>query len=109
MSGQHAHSERSADFWAWRHAAACQRADASLFFAADGERGAARERRERRAKAVCASCPVIEPCASYALSHRELYGVWGGLTEQERDVLWRQQPRPVPLATVAAVPSAQAG
>jgi hypothetical protein len=43
-----------------------------------------RHRRERVAKAICAACPVRQPCAVYALVHRELHGVWGGLSEADR-------------------------
>jgi hypothetical protein len=31
-----------------------------------------------RAKAVCAKCPMIEPCLEGALERREPWGVWGG-------------------------------
>ncbi|CAN5864510.1 hypothetical protein BH24ACT3_BH24ACT3_10600 [soil metagenome] len=31
-----------------------------------------------RAKAVCAQCPVLEPCLEGALERREHWGVWGG-------------------------------
>ena len=44
--------------WAWQDAAACRGKDIVLFFGPDGERQPEREVRERRAKAVCASCPV---------------------------------------------------
>lgn len=37
------------------------------------------------AKRLCAGCPSIEPCRTYALEHPELSGVWGGLTDTERD------------------------
>ena len=37
-----------------------------------------------RARAVCRSCPVLEPCRDWAREHRE-YGFWGGWeTEEER-------------------------
>jgi hypothetical protein len=39
------------------------------------------------AKAVCRTCPVIEKCLDYALSAREAEGVWGGTTQQERELL----------------------
>jgi hypothetical protein len=42
-------------------------------------------RRDRSAKAVCARCEVRVECADYALRAREPYGVWGGLTEEERE------------------------
>lgn len=30
------------------------------------------------AKAICAECPVREPCVEGALARREPWGVWGG-------------------------------
>ena len=36
------------------------------------------------AKTVCATCPVVDECLDYALTHRIQIGVWGGLSEQER-------------------------
>lgn len=43
--------------------------------------------REARAKAICAGCPVMAECRSYALEIREPHGVWGGMSETERRVL----------------------
>ena len=40
--------------------------------------------REGRAKAICASCSVRQPCLEYALAIREPHGIWGGLNEAER-------------------------
>lgn len=59
-------------------------ADSSVFFSPEAERGLKRQRREERAKAVCATCPVIDRCRDHALAVQEPYGVWGGLTEAER-------------------------
>ena len=78
-----------ADFWSWRLWAACHQADGELFFSPDGERGTAKRRRERAAKAICAVCPVREDCAAYAIRNHERYGVWGGLSEHERELIWR--------------------
>jgi WhiB family redox-sensing transcriptional regulator len=77
--------------WAWRMQAACGGLPSSVFFSPDGERGAARRRRERAAKVICARCRVREPCAAYALAYRERYGVWGGLSEDEREAIWHHQ------------------
>jgi WhiB family redox-sensing transcriptional regulator len=33
---------------------------------------------------VCASCPVIQQCREHALAVQEPYGIWGGLSEDER-------------------------
>jgi len=56
-----------------------------VFFHPEGERGTKRRIRAGAAKEVCFDCPVIEACRSHALAVREPYGVWGGLTEDERE------------------------
>ena len=38
-----------------------------------------------RAKRFCDSCPVVADCRTYALERPELAGIWGGLTENDRD------------------------
>lgn len=68
----------------WQNQAACRKVDPELFYYPDSERGAARKRRETAAKKVCASCPVLAVCARFALENVEVYGIWGGLTEKER-------------------------
>jgi WhiB family transcriptional regulator, redox-sensing transcriptional regulator len=68
----------------WQWEGACMGVDSSVFFAPEAERGAKRHRREERAKALCATCPVIKRCREHALQAQEPYGVWGGLTELER-------------------------
>jgi WhiB family redox-sensing transcriptional regulator len=50
---------------------------------------------ERRAKAVCATCPVRTTCLQHALDADEQYGVWGGCTEGERRAIATGQPLPV--------------
>ena len=70
--------------WTWQRDAACWNLGSSLFFAPDGERAAARRHREAAAKAICGRCPVRMPCVLYALATRQRYGVWGGLTEDDR-------------------------
>lgn len=68
----------------WHRQALCGGVDTAVFFPADEERPPQRRRRERVAKAICAACPVRRPCAVHALAHRELHGVWGGLSEADR-------------------------
>jgi WhiB family transcriptional regulator, redox-sensing transcriptional regulator len=72
------------DLWDWQLRGACRNADPDLFFHPDGERGPARLARELAAKAVCAHCPVRMPCAGHAERVREPYGVWGGMSEDDR-------------------------
>jgi WhiB family redox-sensing transcriptional regulator len=47
----------------------------------------------RAAKAVCATCPVRARCLEFALTSRQDFGVWGGLTEEERRSLRRARQR----------------
>jgi WhiB family redox-sensing transcriptional regulator len=37
-----------------------------------------------RAKTVCELCPVRADCLDHAIRVGERYGVWGGLTSDER-------------------------
>jgi WhiB family redox-sensing transcriptional regulator len=43
-----------------------------------------------RAKEICAACNVRESCLAFSLTHRERYGVWGGVTEKERQDMFRR-------------------
>jgi len=70
--------------WEWQLDAACAGLDTALFYQADNERGASVRRRELKAKAICARCPVINECLKSALQSHEPYGVWGGLSADER-------------------------
>ncbi len=71
--------------WEWQLLGSCRGKDTELFFHPEGERGPRRSNREAAAKAVCATCPVLLLCREHALSAREPYGVWGGLSEHERE------------------------
>lgn len=73
--------------WDWQLNAACRGQDTSGFYHPENERGPSRMRREMRAKAVCSGCPVIESCLRWALAAREPYGVWGGMSVEEREAL----------------------
>ena len=66
----------------WVSKATC-RGSTHLFFAADRERPGRRARRETAARALCATCPVLLPCRTWARANRE-YGFWGGESEDER-------------------------
>jgi WhiB family redox-sensing transcriptional regulator len=79
--------------WDWQVAAQCRGRD-DLFFHPHGEREPMRGERDAAAKAVCARCPVRRECLAHALDSAEPYGVWGGLSETEREVLLHG-PRPV--------------
>jgi WhiB family redox-sensing transcriptional regulator len=73
-----------ADHWEWQYEGACRTMPSEMFFHPDGERGPRRRNRENAAKAVCASCPVIAQWRAHALAVQEPYGIWGGLSEDDR-------------------------
>ena len=80
------------EVWEWQVEAACRGLDASVFFHPENERGASRRRRVNQAKRVCAPCPVRAACLEWAMSLEEPYGVWGGLSPEERDQMRRARP-----------------
>jgi WhiB family transcriptional regulator, redox-sensing transcriptional regulator len=81
--------------WAWQLVGACRKEDSELFFHPEGERGSRAVNRENAAKTICARCPVLAECSAHALAVHEPYGVWGGMTEHDRDeVLAGRRPRP---------------
>jgi WhiB family redox-sensing transcriptional regulator len=66
----------------WHDDAACRSMGADLFFS---ERGDIRWVAE--AKAVCATCDVVEECLQWAIDTGSRHGVFGGLTPKERQGL----------------------
>jgi WhiB family redox-sensing transcriptional regulator len=85
----------NADIWDWQMQGLCRGVDSSFFFHPDGERGPARSQRESRAKAMCARCPVLEQCRAHALAVQEPYGIWGGMSESERESAVRTKNRKI--------------
>ncbi|WP_300612130.1 WhiB family transcriptional regulator [Trebonia sp.] len=73
----------------WRTSAACRTADPELFFPVSSF-GRAQDD-IAQAKAVCGSCEVRRQCLQFALATHQMYGVWGGTTEEERRVRVREQ------------------
>lgn len=72
------------DEWEWQYEGSCREADPNLFFHPEGERGSARRRRAEEAKRFCGDCPVLTMCRERSLDAREPFGVWGGMSEDER-------------------------
>lgn len=70
----------------WRDQARCRGMDPQVFHPAeDDEVGA------ERALAICAVCPVREPCLELAITTKEKEGIWGGRTALERRRLVRSR------------------
>jgi WhiB family transcriptional regulator, redox-sensing transcriptional regulator len=86
----------------WRPIAACRTAEPDLFFpvsAADNNRLQVTE-----AKAVCAGCLVRRECLDFAIRTRQMHGIWGGLTEEERYPVVRAHQQRVHSAGAGAQP-----
>jgi len=75
----------------WRSVAACQCADPDLFFPVSAFGKSLQQ--VTQAKAICADCPVRAECLAFALRTKQVHGVWGGMTEEERHLARsRRQP-----------------
>lgn len=71
----------------WKDRAACRDAEPELFFP-----DTRTETEAARTRAWCSACPVRTACLEYAMDHGE-YGIWGGLSEQERRLEHRRRQR----------------
>lgn len=74
----------------WVERAACAGVTPEIFSSEDlSTSGTTRRSSTAAAKAVCAGCPVSSECLRYAIENQVEYGVWGGLTGAERELLQR--------------------
>jgi WhiB family redox-sensing transcriptional regulator len=67
--------------------ALCASIDPELFFPEKSAGGA----NARMARNICKQCPVRLKCLSYALDNTIEFGIWGGLSRNERRELIRTQ------------------
>lgn len=91
MTVRSAHGLTTPRAAAWQDSAACRGGDADLFFP-NGDSGPNLLAIEQ-AKNICRACPVLEACAQWADAERVEYGIFGGLTEQERKAARRAATR----------------
>lgn len=66
----------------------CAQVDPELFFP---ENKMDAVQKIKVVRPLCESCEFRKPCLEYALKHRDLYGIWGGATEQERQLMRRRR------------------
>lgn len=76
----------------WMEQAACVDEDPELFFPLS-EHGPGAAAQTAEALSVCSICPVAQECLRYALDTHQTAGIWGGLTERERQTIHRQASR----------------
>jgi WhiB family transcriptional regulator, redox-sensing transcriptional regulator len=75
----------------WLATARCIGEDPDLFFPIGVTEIAVEQ--TSRAKAICATCPVLEECREWSLATAQDAGVWGGLSEEERREIRRERRR----------------
>lgn len=69
----------------WRIHAACGGHDQTAFFGVVEGSRRVQAALVSKARAVCFSCPVRNDCLEDAVARGEEFGVWGGLTPEERE------------------------
>jgi WhiB family redox-sensing transcriptional regulator len=75
--------------------ALCSQMDPELWFPEPWED-------ETPAKLICRRCPVREACLAHALNANEEYGIWGGLSPEERREMRRRLSEVAPALRAAA-------
>lgn len=87
----------------WREHAVCRGKTAVFFPERLDHTDAPIDNEVQAAIAICATCPVTEPCLEWALTYRER-GVWGGTSENDRRrIRSRARRAGEPLPTVRTI------
>ena len=68
----------------WVEDGLCSRSDPNAWYPDAVKGRAAALVQEFLAKSICQGCPVRTQCLDYAVANREAFGIWGGMTAQER-------------------------
>ena len=68
----------------WQGQALCAQADPDAWFPEMGGQPG-------KIKAICRQCPVRAECLDAALERDEMFGIWGGLSRQERVAVKRRR------------------
>lgn len=81
----------------WRENAKCRGMDTEMFYP-PREKDTYKEIADK-AKAICfgkdgkPECPVRKECLTYAVDTDNIYGIWGGMSNRERNALVRKAKR----------------
>ena len=75
----------------WRNHAACLDESPEFFFPIGNSSSVLGQ--VEKAKAVCRRCEVDDTCLSWAMEFGQDAGVWGGLSEDERNGIKRSNAR----------------
>jgi len=88
----------------WRSRSACRGLPSDMFVSAE----LMTTEEEATAKAVCAGCAVVDDCLIYSIVNAVRFGVWGGLTGDERRPLrrrWLEDRHSLSFAATKAISS----
>lgn len=80
----------------WVYRAACAGLPSGIFYPDDSTDISPSRRapwNPNRALAICRACPVRQECAEFALTTKERDGVWGGMSEAERNKILGRRPK----------------
>ncbi len=86
LGADHLKRAVSADDVEWQLKGLCRDYDPEPWFST-------KVNEQRIAKKICLGCPVILQCREWALDKHEFFGVWGGMTSDERFDLWKVKRR----------------
>ena len=81
--------------------AACAGMDVHFFFDVEEMRqgNPTRKANLEEIRDICTACPIWAKCLEWGFEN-ERYGVWGGMTSQERDSFWLKGKTDTKLATL---------
>ena len=66
----------------WQEIAACRGLPAEMFFPFHRN-----ELGKKRALRICDRCEVTQQCLAFAIKNDEQWGIWGGLSRPERQLV----------------------
>ena len=49
--------------------------------------GGGTDKQVTAARALCCQCPELNPCTRWALTNHEPAGIWGGLSQHQREAM----------------------
>lgn len=100
----------------WQELAACTGMDTEIFYSPENiggprkGRGVIGERdRIELAKKICGTCSVRQECLKFAVQHKDDYGIYGGLTPQERRGAEHERQASMPVLQLRQAAGASAG
>lgn len=93
-----------AELGEWQDDAACRDAPTRIFFPEAGD-----PETSHWVAMFCDLCPVRTACLEWALTNRERYGIWGGMTESDRRRILRTRNGARPAMARVPQPRNKAG